>query len=39
VGESAGKSNACNANSKPPAASWSVSAVHMRACTGNKKCP
>ena len=39
VGESAGKSNACNANSKPPDASCSVSAVHMRACTGIKKCP
>ena len=36
MGESAGKSNACNAESKPADASCYESAVHMRACTGIK---
>ena len=36
MGESAGKCNAFNANSKPPDASCYESAVHMRACTGIK---
>ena len=34
--ESAGKSNACNAKSKPSDASCLESAFHMRACTGIK---
>ena len=34
--ESAGKSNACNAKSKPSDASCFESAFHMRACTGIK---
>jgi len=36
MGESAGKSNACNAESKPAEASCYESAVHMRVCTGIK---
>jgi len=36
VCESAGKSNACNAKSKPSDASCFESAFHMRACTGIK---
>ena len=36
MGESGGKSNACNAKSKPPDARYYGSAVHTRACTGNK---
>ena len=34
--ESAGKSKACNAKSKPADASCFESAFHMRACTGIK---
>ena len=36
MGKSAGKSNACNAKSKPSDASCYESVVHMRACTGIK---
>jgi len=33
------KVKACNANSKPPGASWFAKRVQTRAFTGFKKCP